>query len=333
MGLLDLPPEILMLLPYHLRNIEDFKEASSSCRSLRNAFLTTSPNTILRLAAESSRNFFRPHPYFLVAATVRQISDWAFLSPENTATLRKAFKGGIDGLFDLCISKASLTMDDIRRLHASRFSTINPLYETPNFWHGGVSDAATIDVEPQRSLFQIVIYGELFKSSVQAVMEGGVGFDLGTRLDYIKYCIPDSACWSWYGDVTVEKVGPYANAPKFINPDGDQVGLQHILTCSTWKKAWRVVQQEIGADFEEAWRQKIWYSVLQMQGLEGLEMLRPGGVEKWRTRLQEKRNKIAAMSLENQPQIQMFGHRMSNGSDCPSMADEVYVCMCGYWPG
>ena len=113
-SLLRLPVELLALLPQHLANIEDFKEASSSCRTLRKVFADTHPNTILRLAAASSRIFFRPDPYFLVAATVKQVAAWGLLSEDNTFRLRTAFQGGIEELFHLCVEKAGLTMEDAR---------------------------------------------------------------------------------------------------------------------------------------------------------------------------------------------------------------------------
>lgn len=120
MGLTDLPTELLLVLPQHLHNIEDFVNLSSSCRTFHKVLTGTSPNIILHLAAASARVFFRPSPHFLVAATARQISHWALLSAENYTDLRQAFYGGMDSLLELCISKAGLTMEDIRRLHASR---------------------------------------------------------------------------------------------------------------------------------------------------------------------------------------------------------------------
>ena len=241
--LTDLPFEILSLIPGYLRNIEEFKDASSSCRSLYLAFQTTSSNTILRLAAKSDRIFFQPCPHFLIAATIRQVSDWALRSESNTATLRSAFKDGVDGLFELCVKVAGITMDDIRRLYDSRFTTINPVidmidkcagqqwYDTPNFWNGGVSDAFTVYSEPSRALFQIAIYGELFGTTMQARIESRLGFDLETRLEFIKYCIPDEACWLGLVGLGLERAGPYKDcvdrqdSTHTIDPHGDQVAL------------------------------------------------------------------------------------------------------------
>ena len=112
--LLSLPSELLAILPLHLANIEDFKELSSTCRRIRAACCSASPNLILRLAAASSRVFFRPDPYFLVAATAKQLGRWALQTEENTQRLSESLKGGIEELYDLCLQKAGLTMEDIR---------------------------------------------------------------------------------------------------------------------------------------------------------------------------------------------------------------------------
>lgn len=122
--LLALPTDILVLLPHHLANIEDFKELSSTCRRFHSICSSASPNLILRLAAASSRIFFRPDPYFLIAATAKQVGYWALLHEDNTIRLHEALKGGIEELFALCIEKAGLTMADIRRLVITLFDRL-----------------------------------------------------------------------------------------------------------------------------------------------------------------------------------------------------------------
>ncbi|MCJ1456383.1 hypothetical protein MMC28_006744 [Mycoblastus sanguinarius] len=317
MGLQDLPPELLMTLPQYLHNIQDFIDASSSCRELHSTFARTSPNVILRLAAASSRTFFRPDPHFLIAATIRQVSDWALLTNNNYEDLREAFKGGIEALFDLCISRAGLTLEDIRRLYASRFTVINPQvdlidrcagaqwYNQSNFWSGGVSDAASISAEPERALFQIVIYSELFASSMRAAIDpkaSQLRFDLGMRLDFIRYCIP-----------------------RFFN--ADQEALRHILCCRRWCEAWDHVRHSIGPDFEEEWRQRLWHSAVEMQGLEGLEMLNgPEGIEKWRPWLEDIMEKIEVLDKRYKPREYLFGSWGDIASDAPCMFGEVVMC-------
>lgn len=268
-------------------------------------------------------------------------------------------------------------MADIRRLHASRFSIINPAsdmidrcagkqwYDVPDFWNGGRSDAFTINVEPERSVFQIIIYGELFGPTMDAVLrrEPERGFDLEMRLEYIKYCIPDYMCWKGYDGgpngnrpLEVLPVGPYtpckridtltseqlesfsqtrltdlANTDSAKDLTDDQVGLNHILTCRTWREAWEKVRLSIAPDFEEGWRQKLWRAAVEQQGLEGLEMLRPGGWEGWRGRLKGIRERIEGMGEGDRPGVYFYGRAACEASDAPHMANEVYVCMVGLW--
>lgn len=346
MQLLDLPMDILVLLPNHVHNIEDFMNASSSCTTLCNAFSSTKPNTILRLAAASRRIFFRPDPHFLIAATARQVSDWALESSENTEMLRLAFMGGVNALLELCVEKAGLMMNDIRRLHLMRFSTLNPVadlidrsagvqwYRQPDFWNGGASDAATIRCEPERAMYQIIIYGELFASTFQAHLEPERSlprFSLEMRLEYIRYCIPDYCC---------SRGNPGAEAPKPVGPyapelgehlEEDQIALNHVLGCRRWREAWEGLRHQVGEDFELEWKQDMWQSVMQCQGLYGLDMIRPGGVYEWRQRLEKIRGQIEA--LEQCPKVYSFGRYENPATDYPQMAKEVFHLMAGYWQG
>lgn len=343
MKLLDLPMDILVLLPKHVHNIEDFMNASSSCTTLRDAFASAKPNTILRLAAASRRIFFRPDPHFLVAATVRQVSGWALESAENTETLRLAFMGGVDALLGLCLEKAGLTMDDIRRLHLMRSSTLNPVadlidrsagvqwYAQSDFWDGGASDAETIRCEPETAMYQIIIYGELFASTFQAYLEPARSlprFGLEMRLDYIRYCVPDYFCARENPGVDAPKpVGIYA--PELLEYLGeDQIALNHVLNCRRWREAWEGARRQVGGDFELEWKQDMWQSVVQCQGLHGLDMICAGGVDEWRQRLEEIRGQIEA--LEQCPKTYSFGHYENPATDYPQMAKEVFLLMAGY---
>ncbi|GAD96281.1 conserved hypothetical protein [Paecilomyces variotii No. 5] len=302
MSLLDLPNELLASLPCYLDNIESFMNMASSCRRLRENFAKTSPRTILQLAAASAPTFFSPHPHFLVMAVARQVSDWAIKGKENTRKFREALQGGIEGFYDFCINseevKAGLTMDDIRRLHLSRFSIINPFadqidkmagsqwYETPRFWNGGVSEPATLYTDSNRAAFQIIIYGELFGSSMNAFLEPEKQlpyFDVDTRLDYFKYCVPDVMCSSYAG-MEVLDVGPYVDREAL--QDEDQVALQHIFTCHRWRRMWKEGMKKVGKlfssdtvwgyvtnDNEEPWKLKVYRDALQTQGLEGMQIV------------------------------------------------------------
>lgn len=154
-NILSLPRDILVLLPGYLHNIEDYTNLSSTCRVMRDCMATASPSTILRLAAAQASVFFRPAPFFLVAATARELGHWARASESNEKEMRDRLENGIDALLDLALEHCGLTLQRIRELHLSRFSILNPVeniidqcvgqqwYSTPNFWDGGVDDAVS----------------------------------------------------------------------------------------------------------------------------------------------------------------------------------------------
>ena len=366
MHLLDLPNEILSSLPLYIDNIETFTNAASSCRRLRENFAQTHPKTILLLANASAPTFFSPHPHYLITATARQASDWAIGNKENTRRLRKAFQGGIDSFYDFCINNPNtgLRMQDIRRLHQARFSIINRLADqidkmagdqwyssVDNFWDGGVSEAETLQTESNLAALQIIIYGELFASSMQAFLESEnellPSFDIETRLDYIKYCIPDWACRSYRG-MEVLPVGPYA--PGVQVEGGNQVPIRHILQCSRWRRMWaraiRVVdrnfekadQEKVGdGDVdpygEEPWSQRLCRTALQTQGLEGMQLV---------TLPEERVSKECrdqSLKIKQQVENVILQGKFDDATGAnmqkirvPDLAREVAVCMASYYP-
>lgn len=286
MSLLDLPTEVLSTIPLYIRNIEDHMNFGSSCRTLHAVTRDTNPKTILRLAAASAPTFFKPHPYFLVMSTARQLSDWAIGNQDRTTKLRQAFQGGIEALYDLCLEHCELTMVDIRQLHLERFSTINTLadqidkmagsqwYAASDFWNGGVSEPETLRTEPFLATFQYIIYGELFASTMRAWLEPDLQlprFDLQTRLDYFKCCVPE-VDWEYLapGPRRDDRDLSYLQSrPPFEN----QSALRHITNCRRWRRMWEKVTVQIGPDFEQEWRQSLWWNALQTLGLDGARIV------------------------------------------------------------
>ena len=98
--------------------------------------------------------------------------------------------------------------------------------------------------------------------------------------------------------------------------------MRHVLNYHIWLEAWRKVRHEIGEDFEEEWKQKLWSASVQLQGLEGLEMLSSEGVnEKWKQRLELIRDRIRGMQGSAQPQVIRFDGM--EATTAPNMVDEV----------
>ncbi|KAF2448464.1 hypothetical protein P171DRAFT_428532 [Karstenula rhodostoma CBS 690.94] len=298
--LLDLPDELLLQLPLYIQNIEDFKNASSACRHLRNVFADTLPKTILRLASRSAPTFFSPHPHFLVLAVARQIATWAVASGAGTERrverLVEAFRDGMKGILSLAlhddVEGVGLTMDDVRRMYEARFTLINPLnttidamvgkqwYAQPNFWNGGAEDAFTLYADVSSATFQLLVYGELFGSTMASYLqpsdERKPGLGIDTRIEFIKYCIPDMVCTpntSRTDGFEVLPLGPYAEGAEG-NPDGEKVegnqtALAHLVGGAmfegvSWKRVWRRVLIAAGAeDNEDGKWPKSWIERIQ----------------------------------------------------------------------
>lgn len=354
MPLSALPNEILCLVPLFVNNIETFINAAATCRRLRDAFLQTHPNTILRLADASAPTFFSPHPHFLVAATARQASDWALGNEERTQQLREALRNGIDGLYDFCLQHSGLTLARIRQIYLARFSTINPMsdkidkmagdqwYSTPNFWDGGVSEPYTIFTEADRATFQIIIYGELFGRSMEAFLEPQRNlpfFDIPVRLDYWTYCVPDSGCRSYVG-YEVLPVGPYAKGNKTMK-DKDQFAMRYILHCGRWRRMWAAAfRPALRDDFkdedenEEYWKKKMFRNAMQTQGLEGMQLITLP-VEQVSQRYIEKvrRTKSQIVMLTESPVVENLGSAGDTPvSRAPDPGMEVQVSIRSMWP-
>lgn len=356
MSLDALPNEIICSFPLYIDNIETFINARASCRRMRDAFEATHPNTLLRLADASAPTFFSPHPHFLITATARQVSDRALGDEERTQQLRQALRGGIDSLYELCLRHCGLTLDRIHETYLARFSTINPLsdkidkmagdqwFSTPDFWEGGVSQPYTIYTESTRAAFQILIYGELFGSSMRAsFLEPGRNlpfFSIHTRLDYWSYCVPDWGCRSYPG-YEVLPVGPYAGDTSERVDEGDQFAMHHILTCRRWRRMWSAALREAtGQDREftdeedeEHWRNKLCRNVAVTQGLEGMQLVTLPVDQIPREYLERVCRMVAHIdTLEERPAMKGLGNRGDTPVfHSPDPQDEVEVSIMALW--
>lgn len=112
----------------------------------------------------------------------------------------------------------------------------------------------------------------------------------------------------------------------------DQYSIRHILKSSKWRAAWEEVRKSCGADFEDERRQRVWEGAVQMQGLEGFAMLRPGGTDRWRERLMDLRAKIDAMDAGGMKSAEKDVHGEIEWLEYPILADEVLCCVRSMWP-
>lgn len=376
-NLFSLSDDLLLQLADYLHNIEDFTSLCSTCKRLRQVMGSASPNTILRLAAAQSKVFFRPSPWFLAAATARELGHWARLSDENEKELVSAVQNGIDGLLDLALIHCGLTLERIRQLYLMRFSIINPVTDiidkcvgvqwgqTPDFWNGGVSDAYTISAEASDTLFQLAAYGELFAPDFEAFLRSrdqpnSRTLSVDTRLEFVKYCIPDFACFDCQNGTAdvklpdgsidprraVKATGPYGplkpsddwHVPK--RPNNNNIALVWVLRSSRWRPHWKEARTKAGPDFQDGfidnwwyderddqdWRQRMWEAVMVCQGLEGLGMIRPELQATWTAKIKQWRKQIAA--LEKEPEWIRVGRQAT--LEYPFLLGDLRICGSGY---
>lgn len=369
-SLLSIPDELLLQLADYIHNIEDYTSLRATCKTLRVLLDSVTPRTILRLAAAQSTTFFRPSPYLLVAATARELGDWARSNQANEQKLASTMELGIEGLLDLALEHCGLTLERIRQLHLMRFSIINPVTDvidkcvgvqwlsTPNFWNGGVSDAYTVSAEASDTLFHLVIYGELFGPDFDAFLDRNSqvrSLSVDTRLQYVKYCIPDNNCFDGQDEPqnrladgsidprrAVKLVGPYRHHE---HGDGyialnNNIGLVWVLRSSRWRPLWKEARALAARDFQDGfedgwwyvedddqdWRQRMWEGMMLCQGLEGLGMIRPELRDGWVPKIKEWKEKVAA--LEKEPGWIEVGRQKT--MEYPFLLGDLRVCGSGY---
>lgn len=298
MNLLDLPTDILILLPKYLHNIEDYTSFSSTCTKLRDCLATASPQTILHLAAAQSTTFFRPSPFVLVAATAREVGHWARQSAANEQLLAQRLEDGVSALLDLALvhCNCGLTLARLRELHAMRSGTLRVVEDMidkcvgeqwkaqPDFWEGGVDDAYTICADASDTLFHLVIYGELFGPDMDAILQQQQQqqdhrrLSVATRLEFIKYVVPDFACHLLRNGVrgspdmpddplrAVKTTGPYVYGThgRYAEwPNDNNIALTWVLRSSRWRPRWAAVRAAAmgggGREFVEGFDDGWWY--------------------------------------------------------------------------
>jgi hypothetical protein len=262
-----------------------------------------------------------------------------------------------------------------------RFSIINPLSEaidgmagrkwatTEDFWDGGVSEPATLMAEADRAAMQIIIYGELFGSTFDHLLEKGPAgsegevFTIEDRLEFVKYCIPDPCCRSW-STLVVKPVGPYSPSRADGNIPEDQLVLQHLLTCRRWRRMWRAAMAKVDNDLflvgrehepkahhwtdyyswvdeegqndlpglaKERWREKLYRDALVYQGIEGMQLV-TAPKEKVDTKVLEKARWIRSKiaNLDHPFDTVIFGPRSKiEISIAPDLSQETWLCMRG----
>ncbi|KAF1996318.1 hypothetical protein P154DRAFT_525608 [Amniculicola lignicola CBS 123094] len=335
-GFLNLPKDILISLPEYMEVIEDLINLSATCRAMRELYYDPPPRVVLRLCSESNVSLFRPLRYFLVAAVSEQLANWASKSQTNVFALQDCCKEGVDGLLDLCMEHCGLSIAHLRELHVLRSSTFDVViefidkcygsqcYGEDDFWDT-VEDVYTIASDAQDHFYQLAIYGGLFGPTRRAYLEKGTmvtgsnGVVVGgveTRMEFIKYCIPDLA--AVYNNESsgvpvhplrhIDYIGPYKKTSdgRFAPIKDNQDALMTCLKRKKFSKYWDSVRLLAGPDFPDdsgdvwdpaGWKQRIWQTVILCHGLDGFQMMDGGkGALRWQPQLIKWRHRIENMT-------------------------------------
>lgn len=196
MPFLDLPIDILLLLPDFMDGLDTLCNLQATCKALYKTFESTRPNTVLRLLARradaSRRSSLRQGPplaHVLALAVAGQVADWAIGSEARTARLRLAFRAGPLGILRLglevagmsladakvfcdgtCIAKACILADEQVRCHRCAAldraaACINQCFQIEDVCSTVRLSGHEFGIE---MVYHLAIYGELFHSSMMA---------------------------------------------------------------------------------------------------------------------------------------------------------------------
>lgn len=217
-----------------------------------------------------------------------------------------------------------------------------------------MDDAYTIHADPPETLLHLVIYGELFAPDFDAFL-AGVGIrtiSVDTRLEFVKYCVPDFACECADPELSisdprraVKAVGPYAPSETHHRYRGDNhnLALTWVIRSTRWKPHWKSLRAMAGPDFQDDfddqwwydaaddqdWRQRMWECVMICQGFGTLQMLRPHLRQSWVPTITQWRDQIRRLPRE--PVTVMVGRQAT--LQYPYLLGDLRICVSGYVAG
>ncbi|KAG9009519.1 hypothetical protein FRB93_005456 [Tulasnella sp. JGI-2019a] len=196
MRLVDLPREVLILVPYYLETLQDLHSLMLTCHVLHET--TSFPNSqlLLRLAC-SPYTGLQPYPHLLLAVKSRQLADWAVTDDSHRTKLHDTIREGPESMLKLALQVSPLTVDDLRRLHAARYDVLIPLSEQMDTRYGPGAklnkDWWTICENLVLSATNFWIYCDLFHHSLSAPYRSSNVTPLPAvmRRDWLKFCVPE----------------------------------------------------------------------------------------------------------------------------------------------
>jgi hypothetical protein len=219
-------------------------------------------------------------------------------------------------------------------------------------------EARATSADPPTTLFHLALYGEFFGPDFEAFLNPASRtsrkLSVETRLEFVKYCVPDYACYNCQQNArnvhlsdasidprrAVKDTGPYSKSAE-NSYEQTNIALVWVLQSSRWRPHWRGTRARAGvtdfqADFEDGWwynpddqqewRQRMLEAVMVCQGLEGLGMIRPGLQDEWTEKISMWKERIA--SLEKEPKWTKVGLQAT--LEYPLLLGDLRVVGTGY---
>ncbi|OBZ78543.1 hypothetical protein A0H81_00408 [Grifola frondosa] len=203
MRLIDLPLDILTLIPEHFESLDDLHAIILTSRALYFANSSPTPSLIRHLAT-SPHSGIQPYPHLFIAIKARVLADWAVQSAANRKSLHAAIiTGGPQGVLDLALSISPLTLEDLTFLRTARLTVLDPAIEILEPMCGNIDDILDPDYETAcsnvpLSMVNYWIYCDLFYHTIAAPVlcraarvRAPVPLSNNTRLKWVYQFLPD----------------------------------------------------------------------------------------------------------------------------------------------
>lgn len=290
-SLSDLPSELLLLLPEHLHSLEELYALMLTSKRLYLIYKGISRN-ILRLAANTKSTLpgLRPFPHFLLSLVARRLADWAVRNDERKSKLHNSFGGGVQSLLNLAVEVVDdgITLDDIRQTWCYKQDVLNPISREVDLCCGPSSgNPLTVCNEPDTTLFNWIIYGDLFHHSISAIYDDPrpaiVPLSTASRYKFLVYCIPDVNCFentvgfpAWFEDYKETGEDMFQQLSLLT-------AMAEILGAESWRKALGREKQQRHTYNQDTdtpvTKEDLFISSVMHLGSKSLRVLRPGGLD------------------------------------------------------
>ena len=200
MQLLELPSELLHLIPFYLHSVDDLFSLLRTCHVFFAVCCKHPAKVPVSIAPLYGQRALPPHPHLLLYGTARQLADWAVESSANREALLSSIERGNEGLVKLAERVAQWSLSDVRSLHALRSDVLVPIAKKLDVQIGPASREArsvfTVCEEVETALLNYLIHCELFHHSIekshQPDNEDLKPLSIYHRLQWTSQCVPDA---------------------------------------------------------------------------------------------------------------------------------------------